>query len=245
MRSSLASPCWWAAAQRAWWAHGSACGPGRCATSHGWGGHPPGCAGDGRSTRGGGRGATPRPSDGSLAAQPPRVVAGRHQQLPGGVQANAGPGQQRWCGRAAHLVSSTSGASRSAAGGASAPPRGRCPGSDQVTRPTGRAWVAPPTGRQLKRTAHGREAAGSDQPAEAHPPNHHRKNLLHHLKRRSRRTPDGGRARIATLAGCTASPAIGRTSRACPADGASRSASVVALEPSVWAWTACRTTRAQ
>jgi hypothetical protein len=56
--------------------------------------------------------------------------------------------------------------------------------------------------------------------------------------------PDGGRARIATLAGCTASPASGRTSRACPADGASGSASVVAWSHRLM-WTACRTTRAQ
>ena len=47
-----------------------------------------------------------------------------------------------------------------------------------------------------------------------------------HLGRRARR--------MATLAGCTTSPAGGRHfSRACLADGSSRSASVVALEPSV------------
>jgi hypothetical protein len=49
-----------------------------------------------------------------------------------------------------------------------------------------------------------------------------RGDFLHTLKRRpaggrcaavlGRRTPDGGRARIATLASCTTSPASGRTS---------------------------------
>jgi len=79
--------------------------------------------------------------------------------------------------------------------------------------------------------------------------------FLYTLKRRpedgraaavlGRRTPDGGRARIATPAGCTTSPASGRTSLDVSAGWASRSGSVIALEPSVWVWTACRKTRGQ
>jgi hypothetical protein len=41
--------------------------------------------------RGGGqRGHATQPSEGGLAAQPPRVVSSGHQQLPGGVQAMPG-----------------------------------------------------------------------------------------------------------------------------------------------------------
>ena len=54
--------------------------------------------------RGGGqRGHATQPREGGLAAQPPRVVPSGHQQLPSGVQANAGQGQQRWRGRADQL----------------------------------------------------------------------------------------------------------------------------------------------
>jgi hypothetical protein len=54
--------------------------------------------------RGGGqRGHATQPSEGGLAAKPPRDVSSGHQQLPGGVQANAGQGQQRRRGRADQL----------------------------------------------------------------------------------------------------------------------------------------------